>query len=592
MKSMSSKFLFFTGKGGVGKTSLACATAVQYADAGKKVLLISTDPASNLEDVLQSPVKNEITPHNLIGNLFTININPEVSAQEYRDRATAPLKGIAPSDEIRKVTEQLSGACTTEIASFDEFSRFITGEGSVQNFDTVIFDTAPTGHTIRLLELPAAWNTFLDNNPKGASCIGPSTALKSSKERYKKVVTSLRDPGLTTFFLVTRPETSSLKEAARTSSELKELGMSNQKLLVNGVFKTMDNSDAVALTIEKMAEKHLAALPVALKSLEKSEYPILPYNILGVDKLRSLLDIDLQHKLVRAEIAAETELVHPLEDLAKLVDELEGNSNSGLIMTMGKGGVGKTIVATSIAVMLARRGHQVLLTTTDPAAHIKDFINQLDEIPKNLVIERIDPKVETKKYIDKVVEQKGAKLDEEGKKLLLEDLQSPCSEEVAVFHAFSSAIFKAKKQFVVMDTAPTGHTLLLLDTTGSYHREMLKTMDPNKIKTPYMFLQDQTFAKIVLVALPETTPMREAESLQHELKRAGIVPYAWVVNQCLSALKDLKDPLLRKRASSEISIINTIKGTLSKRTYGIPYLPEEKLLPTLLTLYDNVWQPK
>lgn len=587
MKNTSSKFLFFTGKGGVGKTSLACATAVKIADEGKRVLLISTDPASNLEDVLQSPVKNEITPHKTVSTLFTININPEVSAQEYRDRATAPLKGVAPQDEINKVVEQLSGACTTEIASFDEFSRFITGEGSLENFDVVIFDTAPTGHTIRLLELPAAWDTFLDNNPEGASCIGPSTALKSSKERYKKVVTSLRDPKQTTFFLVTRPETSSLKEAARTSLELKELGMSNQKLLINGVFKTMNSSDPVALEIEKMAQNHLATLPVELRSLEKTEYPTLPYNVLGVDKLRSLFDIEIQLKLVSAEIAVGTELIHPLEDLSRLVDDLEGNSNSGLIMTMGKGGVGKTIVAASIATMLAKRGHQVLLTTTDPAAHIKDFMNQLNKIPDNLVIERIDPKVETKNYIDKVVEQKGAKLDEEGRKLLLEDLQSPCSEEVAVFHAFSSAIFKAKKQFVVMDTAPTGHTLLLLDTTGSYHREILKTMDSKKIKTPYMFLQDPDFAKILLVALPETTPMREAESLQNDLKRAGIIPYAWIVNQCLSALTHLKDPILQKRAASEIGIIEIISKKLSSRTYGIPFLPEEKLLPALLARYDH-----
>lgn len=587
MKSTSSIFLFFTGKGGVGKTSLACATAVNLADEGKKVLLISTDPASNLEDVLNSPVQNQITPHKLIGNLFTININPEVSAQEYRDRAIAPLKGVAPQNEIDKVVEQLSGACTTEIASFDEFSRFITGEGSQQTFDVVIFDTAPTGHTIRLLELPAAWDTFLDNNPKGASCIGPSTALKSSKDRYKKVINSLRDPKQTTFFLVTRPETSSLKEAARTSLELKELGLSNQKLLINGIFKAMDKSDTIALEMEKMAKQHLTTLPAELQSLEKSEYPILPYNILGVDKLKSLFNIELQRKLVSAEITVEKELVHPLGDLSQLVDDLEGNSNSGLIMTMGKGGVGKTIIAASIATMLAKRGHQVLLTTTDPAANISDFMKQLEEVPKNLVIERIDPKVETKNYIKKVLEHKGAKLNDEGKKLLLEDLQSPCSEEVAVFHAFSNAIFKAKKQFVVIDTAPTGHTLLLLDTTGSYHREILKTMNSKQIKTPYMFLQDQTFAKIVLVTLPETTPMREAKSLQDDLNRAGITPYAWVVNQCLSALKDLKDPLLRTRASSEVNTINTIKDSLSKRTYGIPYLPVEKLLPALLTRYDH-----
>jgi len=581
------KFLFFTGKGGVGKTSLACATAIKIADEGKSVLLISTDPASNLEDVLQTPVKNEINPHQKIATLFTINIDPDIAAVEYRERATAPLKGIASQAEINKVVEQLSGACTTEIASFDEFSRFITGESTLKEFDVVIFDTAPTGHTIRLLELPAAWDSFLDDNPKGASCIGPSSALKSSKERYKKVIGSLRDASQTTIFLVSRPETSSLKEAARTSLELKALGLINQELLINAIFKATDKDDPVALKIEQIVERELAEMPSTLKNLKTQNFPLLPYNVLGVEKLRSLLDKTLQQKLVNINTPNAHEFIHPLEDLSTLVSDLEKNSNCGLIMTMGKGGVGKNIIAASIATMLAKRGHNVLLTTTDPAAHIKDFMAELDEIPETLVVERIDPKQETKNYINKVMEQRGSNLDEDGKRLLSEDLQSPCSEEVAVFHAFSNAVFKAKKQFVVIDTAPTGHTLLLLDTTGSYHREVLKTMDSKKIKTPFMFLQDATFAKILLVALPEATPMREAESLQNDLRRAGIVPYAWVINQSLSALKDLKDPVLLKRAASEVDIIKTIKDRLSSRTYGIPYITEEKLLPSILSRYAN-----
>ena len=588
MKDIYTKFLFFTGKGGVGKTSLACATAIKIADEGKKVLLISTDPASNLEDVLDSSVKNEITLHKTLSNLFTININPETSAQEYRHRVIDPLKGVVSSDEINKVTEQLSGACTTEIASFDEFSRFITGEGNPEVYDVIIFDTAPTGHTIRLLELPAAWGSFLENNPNRATCIGPSSALKSSKERYRKVITCLRDAGQTTFYLVARAETSSLKEAARTSSELKELGLANQKLLINGVFNAIDTSDGVAMKMEQIAEKELSEMPEVLKSMDATSFPLLPYNVLGVEKLRSLLNKDIQQKLAVAEISKEHEFMHPLEDLTDLVDALEGNGKSGLIMTMGKGGVGKTIVAASIATLLAQRGHEVLLTTTDPAAHIKDFINQLDELPEKLTLERIDPKVETQHYIDKIVDQKSATLDEGEKKLLLEDLQSPCTEEVAVFHAFSSAIYKAKRQFVVIDTAPTGHTLLLLDTTGSYHKEIIKKLNPtsSKVKTPYMFLQDENFAKIILITLPETTPMREAEGLQNDLKRAGINPYAWVINQSLSAIKNLRDPLLKKRAASEIAVINFITKKLSKRTYGIPYLPEEKLLPAILKLHD------
>lgn len=592
MKDTYSKFLFFTGKGGVGKTSLSCATAVKLADAGQKVLLISTDPASNLKDVLASTVEDRITSHTQLNNLFTININPDTSAEEYRKRVIDPLSAVASVEQIKKVKEGLSGACTTEIASFDEFSRFITGEGNPENYDVIIFDTAPTGHTIRLLELPAAWNSFLEENPNGASCIGPSSALKSSKERYKKVLESLRDPKQTTFYLVSRAETSSLKEAARTSLELKELGMLNQKLLINGVFNAIDKSDALGIQMEKIAAEELSEMPQELKTLDTLSYPLLPYNILGIEKLRSLFNKDLQAKIVSTELSNEDEKLPALNNFHKLVDSLEGSSNHGLIMTMGKGGVGKTIVAAAIATMLAKRGHQVLLTTTDPAAHVKDFMNQLEELPETLTIERIDPKNETRLYINKIVEQKGKNLDEGGKKLLLEDLKSPCTEEVAVFNAFSKAIHKAKRQFVVIDTAPTGHTLLLLDTTGSYHKEVLKntSLNPVKITTPYMSLQDSNFSKIVLVALPETTPMREAETLQNDLKRAGIVPYAWVINQCLSAVENLKDPILKKRAFAEQAIINNIKHTLAKRTYAIPYIPEQKLLPAILSLNVKVDQ--
>ena len=592
MANEYTKYLFFTGKGGVGKTSLACATAFELAGKGKKVLLISTDPASNLEDVLGCSVLDKITAHKELPNLFTININPDTSADEYRERAIEPLKNNASSEEIRKIKEGLSGACTTEIASFDEFSRFITGEGNPENYDAIIFDTAPTGHTIRLLELPAAWDDFLEKNPEGASCIGPSTALKSSKDRYKKVITSLRDPKQTTFFLVSRTEKASLKEANRTSIELKALGLANQKLLINGVYDAIDKSDELGAKIEAIAKKQILEMPEALKALERTDYPLLPYNVLGVQKLKSLFNRVLQKIIIDKEITLIKETANTLSNLHELVDSLEASGNHGLIMTMGKGGVGKTIVAASIATMLANRGHEVLLTTTDPAAHVKDFINQLNELPKTLNVERIDPKVETKVYTDKIFEQKSKNLNEEAKKLLAEDLKSPCNEEVAVFNAFSKAINRAKRQFVVMDTAPTGHTLLLLDTTGKYHNEILKTttLNPDRITTPYMSLQDGNFAKILLIALPETTPMREAEALQKDLKRAGIVPYGWVINQCLSAVKNIKDPLLMKRASNEGSIIKNIKENLTSRTYILPYITEEKLLPAILSIYDTVEQ--
>jgi arsenite-transporting ATPase len=582
------KYLFFTGKGGVGKTSLACATAVDLADSGKTVLLVSTDPASNLKDVLESSVNESINLVSGTDRLFAVNINPENSAEQYRKRVITPLEGIASKDEIKKIREDLSGACTTEIASFDEFSRFVSGETEGTKFDVIIFDTAPTGHTLRLLELPAAWSSFTDENPDGASCLGPTSALKSGKERYHTVVNRLRDPSLTSFYIVARADKASLKEASRTSNELKELGMSNQLLYINGVFKAIDKNDLLAQKIELMAKEQLKSIPDNLKNLVLKTFPLLPYNVLGIEKLRSLFNTALQKSISDKNLPKPKSSRQVLSGLEPLVDELCKNQQYGLILTMGKGGVGKTIAASAIAVLLAKKGFEVLLTTTDPAAHIQDFMEQLGELPATLSVERIDPKLETQRYTEKILELKGKGQSEETKKLILEDLKSPCTEEVAVFHAFSKAISMAKRKFVVMDTAPTGHTLLLLDTAGSYHRDIMRNnINQGRVRTPYMALQDQTLSKIILVSLPETTPMREAADLQNDLKRAGIQPYAWLINQSLSMLEGISDPLLKSRANAEIQVIDIIKKTYSQRTFGIPFIAEKKLLPALLEGYIN-----
>ena len=583
MANSTTKYLFFTGKGGVGKTSLACATAVEMADSGKVVLLVSTDPASNLKDVLESPVDDNIHPVKGIDKLFAINIDPVKSAEEYRNRVTQPLEGISSKEEIKKIREDLSGACTTEIASFDEFSRFVSGETEGTTFDIIIFDTAPTGHTLRLLELPAAWSSFTEENPDGASCLGPTSALKSGKERYHTVVNRLRDASLTSFYIVARADKASLKEASRTSNELKELGMSNQLLYINGVFKAIDKKDLLAQKIEVMGNEQLNSIPDNLKTLPLKTFPLLPYNVLGIVKLRSLFNTELQQSISENNIQQSKAATQVLKGIHQLVDELSANQQYGLIMTMGKGGVGKTIAASAIAVLLARKGFEVLLTTTDPAAHIQDFIEQLGELPSTLAVERIDPKLETQRYTEKILEHKGQGQSEDAKKLILEDLKSPCTEEVAVFHAFSKAISMAKRKFVVMDTAPTGHTLLLLDTAGSYHRDIMRNnINAGRLRTPYMSLQDQTLSKIILVSLPETTPMREAGDLQNDLKRASIQPYAWLINQSLSMLSGISDPLLKSRANAEIEVIKTIEAEYAVRTFGIPFIAEKKLLPALL----------
>lgn len=565
-----SRFLFFTGKGGVGKTSIACATAVTLAGRGLRVLLVSTDPASNLDQVLETRLGGTPTPIPGAPGLSALNIDPEATAQAYRDRALAPLLGIASESEIADAREQLSGACTVEIAAFDRFTALLTDPLIATDYDHVIFDTAPTGHTLRLLALPAAWSGYIDANRRGAACLGPTAALDSHHAQYSAAVEALSDPARTTLVLVARPERGALNEAARTSGDLRDMGLANQHLVINGRFHATDRTDAVALAWERRAETALARRPAALAALPHSEVPLRPFNVVGLDAVRSLLRDD-QATPLPAPISTQHE---PLPPLGTLIDDLE-SAGHGLVMVMGKGGVGKTTVAAAIAVELAARGHTVQLTTTDPAAHIASTVE--GELPA-LTVGRIDPAAERAAYISRVMATKGSNLDEQARGLLLEDLQSPCTEEVAVFHAFSRFISKARTGFVVLDTAPTGHTLLLLDTTGAYHTEIIRALEGQRglagTTTPLMRLRDPAYTKTMIVTLPETTPVSEAEELQADLRRAGIEPYAWVVNASLSA-SGVRDPLLRSRADAELPQIERVRNDLAHRAVLIPWQPEE-----------------
>lgn len=582
MDFKSTKFLFFTGKGGVGKTSLSCAVAVKLADEGNNVLLISTDPASNLTDVLATEVGDKkIEKHPDLNTLSTINIDPEEAGETYKERAVSSLGMLATPTYKNKVREQLSGACTVEIASFDEFTRFISGEANQEDYDYIVFDTAPTGHTLRLLELPDAWSEFLNHND-GASCIGPSTALKSNHQRYTEVVNVLKDPQQTTFYLVSRPEETALKEAARSGKELSELGMTNQRLLINGIFTSTDLSDEYAVQIAEKGRQQLDNIPSELINLPQKEFPLLSYNILGLDKLRSVFSAKDQTEIQQKQQLKEN-LKSNTPNINNLIDDLEKDGH-GLIMTMGKGGVGKSITATAIAIKLAQKGHKVTLTTTDPAAHIRDYTTQLDHLPENLTIERIDPKVETENYIEKVLATKSIGKTADQIKLIREDLNSPCTEEVAVFHAFSKAIRNAKRQFIVVDTAPTGHTLLLLDTTGSYHKQIISQskIDHSKLQTPYQMIQDPKITKVLLIALPETTPIREAESLQNDLRRAGIQPYAWIINQTLPTQKVISNPILKEKRIHQQEVISVVQKEMSDKIYQVEYLTQTNVLRALI----------
>lgn len=575
-------YIFFTGKGGVGKTSLASAIAIKLSDEGQSVLLISTDPASNLKEVLETDITEKITPVNGVENLHAVNIDPEQSAEEYRQRVISPLEEILPGHEIEKIREELSGACTTEIAAFDEFARYVAGDGDDQPYDVIIFDTAPTGHTLRLLELPAAWSEFIESNPDGASCIGPSSALKTSQERYQKVVERLKDEDATTIYLVSRPDESALKEADRSGRELEEMGLSNQFLLINGYFEPVDESDPFAQKMKEMADKTLENMAGRLKEMKRVVFPLRPYNLLGIDKLRNVFEpLDKEEIKQNSRSILTEEHETSLPGLDQLVSDIIGDKDHGLVLTMGKGGVGKTTIAAALALKLANKGYPVHLTTTDPAAHLMDHIGEL-KLPENLEVDRINPDEEKRDYIEKVLKQKGKNRSEEELKLLREDLESPCTEEVAVFQAFSKAIHKAKRKFVVIDTAPTGHTLLLLDTTGSYHREVLRNtiVDADKLRTPYMYLKDPGYSKLLIVSLPETTPVSEAAKLQDDLKRSGIEPFGWIANQSMSAAT-VNDPLLKQRAAAEKPLLKKMREDHANRLYAIPWISQDHVLKTM-----------
>ena len=570
------RFLFFTGKGGVGKTSIACATAIHLADAGRRVLLVSTDPASNVGQVFGIIIGNQITALTAVEGLFALEIDPQAAAQLYRERIVGPVRGLLPETVVNSIEEQLSGACTTEIAAFDEFTSLLTDTALYSDYDHIIFDTAPTGHTIRLLKLPGAWSSFIEKGKGDASCLGPLAGLAKQRAQYKAAVDALADPSRTRLILVSRAQNATLQEVARTYQELAAIGISQHFLVINGLFPQSETQeDALAKAIFSREQAALRAMPAILKTLPCDHLQLKPFNLVGLEALRQLLTANVQQLIIERDTSATINA----PKLSALVDEIAADSH-GLIMFMGKGGVGKTTLAAAVAVELAHQGLPTHLTTTDPAAHLTKTLTGTVE---NLMVSRIDPEVETERYREQVLDTKGALLDAEGLALLEEDLRSPCTEEIAVFQAFSRIIREADNKFVVIDTAPTGHTLLLLDATGAYHREVSRQAGRTGFHdvTPMMQLQDQKQTKVLIVTLAETTPVLEAVNLQEDLRRAGIEPWGWIINNSVAAAVS-QSSLLMKRAKNELNEIDDVAHRYAHRYAVVPLLNNEPVGETLL----------
>ena len=561
--------LLFTGKGGVGKTSIACATAVSLAQAGKRVLLVSTDPASNLDEVLATKLGVQPTPVTSAAGLFAMNVDPEEAARQYRERVVGPYRQLLPESAVRSIEEQLSGACTVEIAAFDEFAKLLGDRRTTSDFDHVIFDTAPTGHTLRLLQLPAAWSGFIENSVGGTSCLGPLAGLQAQHDLYANTVRALSDGTNTTVFLVSRPEQSALAEAERTRNELEALGLRNQRLIVNGLFRARVDHDPIAKALELRGHDALEAIPAGLKQLPRTDVPLVPRALIGVEALRRLADGDYNG----TNSPVHTRRQKLPTPLSELIPEI-ARRGKGVIMTMGKGGVGKTTVAAAIAVALARLGYSVHLTTTDPAGHA----SALGGTVPGLEVSRIDPVTETRAYTEEVLAESGKGLDEKGRALLEEDLRSPCTEEIAVFRAFARRVDQGNHGFVVIDTAPTGHTLLLLDAANAYHRDVERNLSyiPDSVRRLLPQLRDPDFTKILIVTLPEATPVHEAARLQDDLKRANITPYAWIINQSFYGAGS-HDPVLAERGALEARFIDEVQLELASKTALIPWQAEAPL---------------
>lgn len=541
------KYSFFTGKGGVGKTSIACASAIFLADSNKKVLLVSTDPASNLQDVFQMTLTNKPTQCPNIPNLMIANFDPIIAAKEYMESVVGPYRDILPESAIINMEEQLSGTCTVEIAAFNEFTNLLTNEEVNNSFDYIIFDTAPTGHTLRMLELPSAWTNFIAENKTGVSCLGQLSGLEDKKLIYKKSLEILSNSQLTTLFLVTRPQKVSIIEAERSSTELKQLNIQNQKLIVNGLLEY--NDDELSTILKNEQEIALNTIKNKWNNFDIFYLPLKSYNIIGIDNLRSLFTNET------VKFTNQTIEKKEFPNLDCIVEDYI-STNKKIILVMGKGGVGKTSIAVNLAEKISNKGLSVRLASTDPADHLSLYLSKNSK----LKLSHINKEKELEKYKNEVI-SKAKSLTSNDLLYIEEDLKSPCTEEIAIFRAFAEIVTESEEDIIIIDTAPTGHTILLLESTQNYAKELERISGeiPKSIQKLLPRLQNKNETEVLMVTLPEITPVYESFRLSDDLNRANIAHTWWLINQSMySHIHNIKNSILKQRSTEELKWIEKV----------------------------------
>lgn len=613
---MSTSFIFFSGKGGVGKTSMACAAAVRHADEGKRTLIVTTDPASNLADVFEQPIGHQITPIDGVPGLWAMEIDPDRATEEYVDRAMAPIRAAFPPPMVQVMEEQMSGPCTAEVAAFDRFTDFLDVPAqNGQAFDVVIFDTAPTGHTLRLLELPAEWSRSIDAAARGSgqTCIGPAAAIQDARAKYERTLALMRDPAQTTFIFVLQPETMAIKETQRATAELGKLGIHTHELIVNGIIPTEETANPLFTARAEMQAGYLQQIENELP-LPARRMPLLPDEIKGLGRLREVgqMLFDGTGGNITLPAAPPAASDAPVTaSLKAILPRILPNGRSRSVFFAGKGGVGKTVSSCVTAVWLARQGFRTLLLTTDPAAHLGDVLGipvGVEAAPvagvPHLWAANVDPKSAAEAYKTRILDdarQRGR--PPEAIKVMAEELNSPCTEEIAAFDQFIDYASQNDWDVIVFDTAPTGHTLRLLELPVDWSKQLDVKVFASVDSAVADDVAKQRFGQVIdmmrdpeqstfaFVMYPESTPIIEAYRAAQELRTVGVEPGLVVANFVIPP-EQATTPFSRARRAMQEKYLAEIAERFGVPILTVPLLPREVEGLELLTelgerLYGN-----